>query len=144
MSHDPSEIILICWFGAQETFLIIINVKNNCSAFCGNLEVFLFYMKIYHIVEFKWVSISNSYWFWEYWPSRSHPWLRIHLLWSSSTVIVAVLYSTAGSVKGFWHSVNAPRNCSEAGLWRVIACFSCASQWQWVENEDSVSLLELT
>ncbi len=21
--HDPSEIILICWFGAQETFLII-------------------------------------------------------------------------------------------------------------------------
>jgi len=25
--HDPSEIILICWFGAQETFLII-NVEN--------------------------------------------------------------------------------------------------------------------
>jgi len=22
--HDPSEIILICWFGAQETFLTII------------------------------------------------------------------------------------------------------------------------
>ncbi len=27
MSHDPSEIILICWFAAQETFLIIINKK---------------------------------------------------------------------------------------------------------------------
>ncbi len=27
MSHDPSEIILICCFGAQETFLIIINVE---------------------------------------------------------------------------------------------------------------------
>ncbi len=26
VSHDPSEIILICWFAAQETFLIIINV----------------------------------------------------------------------------------------------------------------------
>ncbi len=29
MSHDPSEIILICWFGAQETFIIIvINVEK--------------------------------------------------------------------------------------------------------------------
>ncbi len=25
---DPSEIILICWFRAQETFIIIINVEN--------------------------------------------------------------------------------------------------------------------
>jgi len=32
VSHDPSEIILICWFGAEETFLII-NVENNCAAF---------------------------------------------------------------------------------------------------------------
>jgi len=23
-SHDPSEIILICWFAAQDTFLIIV------------------------------------------------------------------------------------------------------------------------
>ncbi len=28
----PSEIILICWFGAQETYLIIINVENDCAA----------------------------------------------------------------------------------------------------------------
>jgi len=27
-SHDPSEIILICWFAAQETCLIIINVES--------------------------------------------------------------------------------------------------------------------
>jgi len=35
-----SEIILICWFSAQETFLIIINVENNCAAwyFLGNAE----------------------------------------------------------------------------------------------------------
>jgi len=26
--HNPSEIILICWFDAQETFLIIINFVN--------------------------------------------------------------------------------------------------------------------
>ncbi len=40
VSHDPSEIILICWFAAQETFLIIINVENGCAAsyFCGNRD----------------------------------------------------------------------------------------------------------
>ncbi len=32
VSRDPSEIILICIFGAQETFLIIINVENICAA----------------------------------------------------------------------------------------------------------------
>ncbi len=30
VSHDPSEITLIYWFGAQETFPII-NVENNCA-----------------------------------------------------------------------------------------------------------------
>ncbi len=42
VSHDPSEIILICWFAAQETFLIIINVENGCAAqyFCGNSDTF--------------------------------------------------------------------------------------------------------
>ncbi len=31
VSHDPSEIILICWFAAQETFLFIINIVNSCA-----------------------------------------------------------------------------------------------------------------
>ncbi len=31
VSHDLSEIILTCWFTAQDTFLIIINVENICS-----------------------------------------------------------------------------------------------------------------
>ncbi len=30
---DPSEIFLICWFGAQETFVIIIDVENGCAAY---------------------------------------------------------------------------------------------------------------
>jgi len=36
--HDPSEIILMCWFAAQETFIIVINVEKRCAAshFCGN------------------------------------------------------------------------------------------------------------
>ncbi len=32
VSHNPSEIILICWFAAQETFLIIINAENSWAA----------------------------------------------------------------------------------------------------------------
>jgi len=41
--HDPSELFLIWWFGAQETFLIIINVENSCVAdyFCGNRDRFV-------------------------------------------------------------------------------------------------------
>ncbi len=40
VSHDPSEIILIYWFTAQETVLIIINVENSCAAsyFCRNCD----------------------------------------------------------------------------------------------------------
>ncbi len=30
VSHNPSEIILIGWFAAQETFFIIINIENHC------------------------------------------------------------------------------------------------------------------
>ncbi len=31
VSHDPSEIILICWFADKETFLIIISVETQSS-----------------------------------------------------------------------------------------------------------------
>jgi len=29
VSHDPSEILIICWFDAQDTFIIIINVQKS-------------------------------------------------------------------------------------------------------------------
>ncbi len=50
------EIILICWFAAQETFLIIINVENSCAAqyFCG---------KIYNQIGPVLVSISQYYYY---------------------------------------------------------------------------------
>ncbi len=28
VSHDPSEIILICWFAAQGTYLILTDIQN--------------------------------------------------------------------------------------------------------------------
>ncbi len=44
MSHDPSEIILISWFGAQETFLIIIiNDENSCLLYF--VEIFIIKQK---------------------------------------------------------------------------------------------------
>ncbi len=33
VSHNPSEIILICWLAAEETYLIIMNMKNSCAAY---------------------------------------------------------------------------------------------------------------
>ncbi len=33
MSHDPSEIILTCWFAAQYIFLIIMAVENRIIIF---------------------------------------------------------------------------------------------------------------
>ncbi len=32
ISHDPSEIILICWFAAQDTIHIIIRAENRRAA----------------------------------------------------------------------------------------------------------------
>jgi len=48
VAHDPSEITLIWWFAAQETFLIIINVENSCAAsfFCVFFHYSLFNIKL--------------------------------------------------------------------------------------------------
>ncbi len=37
-------IIIICWFGAQETFIIIIKVETSCAAeyFWGKCEMYIF------------------------------------------------------------------------------------------------------
>jgi len=46
VSHDHSEIILICWFSAQKTFIIIIRVENSNANFCGDFlfqESFFFF-----------------------------------------------------------------------------------------------------
>ncbi len=32
ISADPSVIILICWFDAEETIIVTINVENICAA----------------------------------------------------------------------------------------------------------------
>jgi len=53
VSHDPSEIILIWWFTAQETCIIITNVENSgaASCFCGNHDTF-FLMILWIEIQF--------------------------------------------------------------------------------------------
>ncbi len=62
MSHDPSEIILICWFGVWGTFLILIT-ENSCSAYyfvwikcnCATICDFNFlHLFIYFYFFYKW------------------------------------------------------------------------------------------
>ncbi len=51
VSHDPSEIIQICWFGAQETFIL------SSTLTVVLLNVYLFKIQI----EFKnniWINIK--------------------------------------------------------------------------------------
>ncbi len=61
VSRDPSEIILICWFGAQETFLIIIKWWKQlcCLYFCGNCDHFFRILwwinNLFEIKVFCWI-----------------------------------------------------------------------------------------
>ncbi len=55
VSHDPSEIILICWFAAKETFLIIFSVKSFAdSYFLGNWEFF-------HLFPFLIITLKSRF-----------------------------------------------------------------------------------
>ncbi len=52
MSNNPSEIILICWSAAQETFLININVwKRLCSLIFFIMETVIFFFRILWWIE---------------------------------------------------------------------------------------------
>ncbi len=48
---QSSEIIIIYWFTAQETFLIIINVENSCAAFSFSGTVIDFYFRVIWWIE---------------------------------------------------------------------------------------------
>ncbi len=56
MSHDPSEIIIICWSAARETFIIIINIiiinlKNSCAAFFLETDVGVYTFKMHALIH---------------------------------------------------------------------------------------------
>ncbi len=50
--HDPSEIILICWFDAQETFLIIINAEKVCCL--------IFLWILWYVFQHSLINRKNS------------------------------------------------------------------------------------
>ncbi len=72
VSHDPSEIILICWFAAQETFLIILNFEYCYAAsyFCEKwYNSVLCKIKTYtFIFFFNNVALNQRLWS-DVWPS---------------------------------------------------------------------------
>ncbi len=52
LSHDPSEIILICWLAAQETFLIIIYSQVHKY---WDIDTILTFLALYTTtMDFKW------------------------------------------------------------------------------------------
>ncbi len=66
VTRDPSEIILICSFAAQETFIIIIiiiiiNVENRCapSYFCGKHHAWFFPQDSLMKSKFKWTAFKS-------------------------------------------------------------------------------------
>ncbi len=60
VSHDPSEVILICWFGAKVTLLMLLinitNVKSSCATqyFCANHDHF------YHSSEHEYLYAQKG------------------------------------------------------------------------------------
>ncbi len=55
VSHAPSEFILKCWFAAQETFPIIINVKNSWTVVQKISTVFL------NVVFYNYLTNTNMF-----------------------------------------------------------------------------------
>ncbi len=48
VSHDPSEIILICRFDTEERFLVITNLENSClEFFLGTMMYFFLFSFVY-------------------------------------------------------------------------------------------------
>ncbi len=71
VSHDSSEIIIIYWFDAQETFLIVINVENfiflwklwyrfQDSFINGKFKTIYFKWKKKMYCYFWWINLLNS------------------------------------------------------------------------------------
>ncbi len=64
MLHDPSEIGLICWFGAQKIFIIISynscgwpwNTKPVISSTGSNSQQYIVWVKI---IDFSFVKIQD-------------------------------------------------------------------------------------
>ncbi len=64
VSHDPSEIILICWFGAQEMFLIIISATFDTfkvSLLSKNINYFKKVLLTANLTLFNGFSIIYNY-----------------------------------------------------------------------------------
>ncbi len=53
VSHDPSEIILIYWFAAQETFLLLLSIFKTVESFLFRILWLIERPKAQHLSEIK-------------------------------------------------------------------------------------------
>jgi len=62
VSHDPADIILICWFAARKTFHIIIRVENRAAKYFGrNYDTFSFMNRKFHGQHlFAFIKVVNK------------------------------------------------------------------------------------
>ncbi len=85
VSHDPSEIILICWFAAQETLLSMLK-KTNWDSLNRNLyEVEMYSMNVFTVTfdQFNASLLNKSINFFpkekSYWPQTFEQYLLQNL-----------------------------------------------------------------
>ncbi len=57
VSRDPSEMILICWFGAQQTFIVIIIIIINFEKFKNKFVLLNIFVEIF--ICFLWIERSK-------------------------------------------------------------------------------------
>ncbi len=91
-----SEIIIICWFADQETFLIIINVENSCAAscFCGIFYLMnrkeLSLQAICH--TFSSLNVSRVGLFLNSFLSTFTDWKRVAYVWLKPHFLMRIYY----------------------------------------------------
>ncbi len=61
VSHDPSEIVQICWFTNQETYFLM-NVENSCSAWYFLWKPWYIFLRIVWWAEGSKEQIYCNFW----------------------------------------------------------------------------------
>jgi len=133
VSHDPSEIILIWWFAAQETFIIIINFENSAASYfvetiihsfsaqknCIYLKYMFFFPKILNVftVTFGWYCLVFSSGISPVFSPLCSPGLDFEIVrkWQSST-----------GRSHQWHYWTPTPTTPAEGQWQTLTSAQCS------------------
>ncbi len=122
MSHDSSEIILKCWFCAEEIFLLIMNHENSCAAqyFCENQDTVFFQDTLVNIkfkrTAFIWNIIFCNIIYCHY--NQFNP-----SLWNKKEKLITEMQTGKGE-KRWEHCVD--QGHAPHGIYFKDFCFTCS------------------